>query len=83
MEIFSGFGNILSVEMIPCTSSEKSSHSASLQSAYIDYETKSEAAKAVKSMNGGKDIVTLYWRGVYEGSLKCLGGGGCEDVSGC
>lgn len=54
MEIFSGFGNVISIEMI---SADKSLHDALLQSAYIDYETKSEAAKAVKSMNGGKDIV--------------------------
>lgn len=53
MEIFSGFGNVISIEMI---SADKSLHDVSLQSAYIDYETKSEAAKAVKSMNGGKDI---------------------------
>lgn len=59
MEIFSGFGNVISIEMI-CT--EKSSHEVSLQSAYIDYETKAEASKAVKSMNGGKDVLIQQCR---------------------
>ena len=51
-EIFSVYGTIKNVEMPP----DRTHPHTSKGYAYVDYEKPEEAEKAVKHMDGGKDI---------------------------